>query len=288
LKLRLFTLVFRNRFLELLEYGCVKSLVWPKNKEALQGAVWDIYAYPDERERVLKIVDRVGIPVEFHDIPNIHNIAQKLQACLIDEASRCAGKYGLLTAQPDLVFGDGSIGTMIRIASEQSGCCVAVPHPRVNDSDFVKDMPDRILSNEELVSLAFKHMHRSWTDSNLALDRVNCFFSGSAWRELSEGIYGVSMRIPTIFLARPNDEDVTALRGYGLGAWDHKWPELLVKQQRQRLVGSSDAAFVVELTEKGTHTCAVREKLPNEQDIYRYDLNHHGVNRNTLAVWRCG
>lgn len=289
MKLRIFTLVFKNRFLELLEYGCARSLAWPKNRAVLEGSVWDIYAHHSERERVLKSVEKVGVPVEFHDIPDIHDVAEKLQACLIDESQRCAdGGYGLLTAQPDLVFGDGSIGAMAKFASEQSECCVAVPHPRVNDAEFVRDMPDRPISNQELVSMAFRHMHKSWRDADLSLDRVNCWASGVAWRSLGDGLYGVSSRLPTIFLARPTHDDVEILRKAEKGAWDHIWPETLVRQQRQRVIGSSDAAFVVELTEKDTHNCAVREKLPNQQDIYRYDLEHHRVNRNTVTVWRCG
>ena len=237
-----------------------------------------------------EIAEPVGLEIEFNTIPDIPDIAYKLQRCLILEAERCAAEgEALLTAQPDLVFGDGSIFAMLRLAEEAPGTCVAVPHPRVLDQEFVLDMGADPLDNAQLVRLAMKHLHSSWAHSNLGGSKVNCWQSGSAWRALGDGLIGVSMRIPTIFLARPLPADVEFLkRGPSTGAWDHAWPEKLVAEQRQRVIGSSDAAFVVELTRRGANGCEVRERPSENPDAYQGTLGHHKINRNVVAVWRCG
>ena len=89
----------------MLEYGCARSLAWPKNRASLEGAVWDIYSYPEERERIAKAVAPVGLELIFHNIPPIHDVATKLMAAMLDHARICvADGAALFTAQPDAMF----------------------------------------------------------------------------------------------------------------------------------------------------------------------------------------
>jgi hypothetical protein len=288
-KLRIFTLVFRNVFLEMLEHCCANSLAWPRNIAALKSvdATWHIYSREDERDRINGIVTRIGIPVEHHAIPDIHAIAEKLDTALLAELRAAVeGGSALLTAQPDIVFGDGTIETFIALAKENNEVCIAAPHPRVNAAEFIKEIGAAPIENSELVRLAFKHLHESWRTADLSLDKVSCWHGGVAWRRLGDKMYGVTARLPTAFLVRPREDDIAFFSTAKKGAWDHHWPTKLVNERRQRLIGSSDAAFVVELTEASSHPSVLRAKLPNKQDIYRHNNPHNEVNANTMAIWR--
>jgi hypothetical protein len=283
----LFTLVYRNRFLEKLEHGCARSLAWPRNRAAIDGAIWDIYSYPEERERITQITAGVGLKIQFHDIPDIHAIESKLMAVMLDHARLCVSEgAAMFTAQPDLIFGEGSIEAMVRVAAENRELCVALPHPRVNDAAFVQAMPSGVIENAQLVSLAMQHLHSSFASADMVLENVSTWHGGVSWRRLGEGLYGVTCNTPTIFLARLIPEDVAVLKKAGDGAWDHIWPTTLMKEQRQRLIGSSDAAFVVELTHPRSHVPDLRRKPPGAPYTYRHDRDHHKVNRNTVSVWR--
>jgi hypothetical protein len=271
----------------MLEYGCARSLAWPRNRAALEGAIWDIYSYPEERDRIVRIAASVGLEVQFHDIPAIHEIDSKLMAAMLDHARICVAEgAAMFTAQPDNMFGEGSIEAMVAIASENSTLCVAVPHPRVNDAGFIRHLPNGVISNAQLVTLAMQHQHESFAYANLALEEVSCWHGGMAWRRLGPDLYGVTCNLPTIFLARLTQEDIAFFKRAPAGAWDHYWPAILMDEQRQRVIGSSDAAFVVELTEHGTHPPVLRRKPPGAPYTYRHDREHHKVNRNTVAVWR--
>jgi hypothetical protein len=101
-------------------------------------------------------------------------------------------------------------------------------------------------------------------------------------------LYAVQHRIPTAYLARPVAADVAYFKQEtDLGVWDHRWPEILVEAQRQRVVGSSDGAFVIELTPPAVNNPPLK-RHDGAVDDYRGQLRHHAVNRNMLAIWREG
>jgi hypothetical protein len=264
-----------------LQYA-VRSLGWPRNRAALRGAVWDIYCHREELGQIEAIVMPLGLPVVFHDAPRNLSTAEILMAAMSDHARICIEDgAAMFTAMPDLIFGDGSIEAMVTLASENRRLCIAMPHPRVNE-EFVHLMPKSVIGNPELVSLAMNNLHPSFASSDLSLEAVNCWSGGVAWRRLGPDLYGVTCNAPTIFLAQLIDEDLPLIQK--AGSWDHTWPSHL--EGRQRLIGSSDAAFVVELTQRHTHKPHVRRKPPGAPYTYRHDLLHHRVNRNTVAIWR--
>ncbi len=273
----------------MLEHCCANSLAWPRNLAALKSvdATWHIYSRPDERERINGIIEKIDIPVEHHAIPDIQAIAEKLDGALLSELRNAVDTgSALLTAQPDIVFGEGTIETFIRLASENDERCIAAPHPRVNAHAFISEIGKEPIENPELVRMAFKHMHESWRTADLSLDHVSCWHGGVAWRKLGDKLYGVTARLPTAFLVRPVQSDLEFFANSKNGAWDHHWPTKLVNENRQRVIGSSDAAFVVELTDTATHPSILRKKIANQQDIYRHNNPHNDVNANTMAIWR--
>lgn len=281
MKLRIFTLVYGDKYLEWLKRSSA-SLNWPENRKALEGATWTVCT--GQEDRVRRTLGPVGIPLEIHKVEHQGNIGKYLVKCLAGEMRAAVEtESALLVAPPDLIFGEGTIRTMVKIASENPYTCVAVPHPRVVAETFPELKEPT--SNAKLVRLAMEHLHQGWKSSNIELPMNSSFDSGAGWREIGPNLYAVTARIPTCHLVRPKKEDVDFLKAQLGGAWDHLWPEMLVKEQRQRVIGGSDAAFIVELTSARDNRLGMLPRK-SEPDAYRKNLEHHKVNRNVVTIWR--
>jgi hypothetical protein len=279
-RVRLSTLLFGRNYLELFKRS-VQSLTWPKNRAALDGAVWSVHT--DLGEKVMEILGPLGFEVEINQVEAVSQKATgKLQLqTLISDLEKCVGGDALLTAQPDTIFGEGTIQTLVDLGSEGSNA-ISVSHPRVSDT-----FPELLepTSNAQLVKLAFEHLHPSWREANMRADENNVFMGGVGWRKVGD-LYAVTVRIPTPYFVRPKSEDIEVLKTCRDGGWDHVWPSFLAESQRHRLIGSSDAAFMVELTSperRGALTRAARLDIP---DAYKFNLEHHKINRNSLVIWR--
>ena len=279
MRVRLSTLVFGEKFLALFRKS-VRSLNWPKNKAALEGAVWSIHT--DLEEEARKIVEPLGIEVEINPVP-AGGVGVKLLKSLILDLEKCLGGDALLTAQPDTIFGDGTIKTLVELGGEGMNA-ISVSHPRVV-ADTFPELTEPT-SNAQLVKLAFDHLHQGWKLANMSGDENNCFKGGVAWREIDQDLYAVTVRIPTTYFVRPRSSDVEFLKTCKEGGWDHVWPAHLVEQQRHRLIGSSDAAFMVELTDLNRRGALTRSARIDEPDAYKFNLDHHRTNRNSLVIWR--
>jgi hypothetical protein len=84
----------------------------------------------------------------------------------------------------------------------------------------------------------------------------------------------------------PEQKDVDWYRkNPKLGYWDSKFPETLVPDQRQRVIASSDAVFICELTPESRPLPPV-VKADAEIDKYEHNLAHHAINRNIVSIWR--
>lgn len=268
--IRIFTIVY-GRHLEHLK-RLATCLSWPKNRKALEGASW--FVETNDPKRVQEILGPLGIPLEFSTLRG--NYFGSLAA----QAGVCASNgWCMFAANPDLVFGEGSIQTLRTIAEEQEGLCVAVPHPRVNET-----FPElnEATSNARLVKVAFEHLHPSWKVCSAHVKESGSYVGGVVWRRLGD-LYGVTARLPSVFFARTLPGDEEALRAGGDGAWDHTWPAKLVREQRHRIIGSSDAAFCVEISRQSDPRTSQRRAVI---DDYHKDLEHHRVNRNTVTIWR--
>ncbi len=196
----------------------------------------------------------------------------------------------VLMAPPDTIFSDGTISALL-IAGRQRGTCVAVPHPRVSPSIFggIKDSP---LSGAELVSLAIKHGHKAWTEAEDGCANQNSFIGGISWRRLAPKIIAVTHRLPTVYLAEFEPEDVVFFKSShdGLpptfGVYDHGWPSKLLGDQRQRVIGSSDAACVIEVTKEDLNVPPAHPVNPSEPDAYWRNKVHNIINRQYLFIMR--
>lgn len=290
MRIRLFSIVWGDKHIDWFERACVASLSLPKNTAALHDhvAVWDIATREGDRSALSKIAHRLDLPFQFYPAQTELDHGPALQDSLIQVMRRClSDNTTLLLAPPDTIFGDGSIGHIINAAISKN-VCIAVPHvravPRIlQENNFAR-------SNARLVSLAWKHLHRTWRECDAARTHTNTFGGGVSWRQIGDGLYAVTHYIPTVYLANFLETDLEwFLACKKPDAWDHAWPSKIVAEGRQRVVGSSDAAFMVELTGEFNNIPNVQLADPNEPDKYWGFISnaaHPVFNRNVLSIFR--
>lgn len=267
-----------------------------QNRAALKGAVrWDIWTTPADADRVLAIASRVGVPVHLNTSLTGGSWADKeplkanLLRALLTEMEQCAAAgAAFLWLAPDSIFGDGTVASVMALGVVP-GVCVAFAPMRVNAAGFIDAMGQGPVSNAQLVRLAFERSHQSFKDADAALPSTNSFESGVSWRRIGAGLYAVTHRKHSAYLMQPTKADVKwFMAKQKFGAYDHSFPARLVDEQRQRVIGSSDAAFTVELTPAESHRAKVAPNEVVEPDRYWQDLSNHRANRNVLAIWREG
>lgn len=273
---RLLTIVWGDKYLDWLARGCLRGLAGPRNMAALKRHViqWDIYGDQDKLGRCEELCKPFGLKVVLHAQPRCdhHEVMRR-------HATECyhAGASCLL-ALPDLIYGDGSLDVLLACGRPRE-VCVAMPHVRVDCRRW--PFPEPGFSNQQLVDMAFANLHRSWAEAELGKAQSNSYKGGVSWQQLQHSMWAVQHRILTVFLANFTAGDLAADN-----RWDHGWPARLVAEQRQRVIGSSDAAFAVELTEPDTNVPAVTDTDPGEPDKFELSLGHHVANRMMLAIFR--
>ncbi len=289
MKLRAFTVVWGG-YVDFFERGCLASCLWPLNLQTLRhdADVWDIFTAAADVPRIEAVTAALRIPVQCHIVPTDRDPALVFKACLIEEMRRCVHhNQALLMAVPDSIFGDGTLETLLMLGQPKD-VCIAVPHVRVEAEAFLETFDGAIpLDNPALVAASFAALHKTWVEADADRRSTNSFCSGVSWRALGRGLYSVSHRLPTAFLVKPLPSDIEffVAQKYG-GAYDHVWPSKLVKEQRHRVVGSSDAAFVAELTLAAENHPPERLVVPGEPDYFNWEHEHNVVNRNTVSIFR--
>jgi hypothetical protein len=291
---RIFSIVFNEPYLTWFEQGCVRSLLWPRNAEALKAAArWDIWTTPADAERVRAIASRAGLPLNLN--ANITGgswsdkepMKANLLRALLTEMEQCAAEdAAFLWLAPDSIFGDGTIGSIMALGAVP-GVSVSLAPMRVNAEGFVDAMGSEPLSNAALVRLSFERAHQAFKDAEATLAYSNSYKSGVSWRRIGAGLYAVTHRKHSSYLTQPTKSDVRWFRDRPkFGNYDHAFPSKLIEEQRQRVIGSSDAAFVAELTTEGSHMAPVQPADPAEPDRYWQDLPNYRANRSVVAIWR--
>lgn len=288
MKMRLFSLVWGEPYCTWFENALIRSLMWPTNHEAIlaHATEFNIYTRDEDRERLRPIAERLGVHVQFHPFTRNNSSGETLQPCLLDHLRNCQlENVAAFIAPPDTIFGEGTVATICEVG-RLPGICVAVPHVRANAQTLV--LPARPVSNSELVDIAWENLHKTWIDANADLAETNSFHGGVSWRQLRKGLYAVTHRLPTCYLANVTQSDVQWFSAqWETGTWDHTWPVKLVKEQRQRVIGSSDAAFMIELTQPHENNPPTEpHRNPDEPDMFWRDLEHSYVNRNQVSIFR--
>lgn len=309
--LRVFTCVWGSKHVDWFLNGTIKSLSWPKNKEALDGSTWTIVTFEESKTRIEELVSAAfpNVLVKVKTVPEqvqlsmgvvsskqldasvliLMHLQAEIKEC-VDSGSR------MLLAPPDTIFGEGTIPNLLKLGA-QDGTCVAVAHPRVLPDilDFIGDEP---VSNSQLVSLAFgSYLHQSWAAAESGAPMQNSLVGGVSWERLTKvnehkDLFAVHHRLPTVYLSNWLPEDYAFfLNQPSLGSYDHVWPgERLIRQERQRTVGSSDACFIVEMTEFDKNIPPWNEQMQavidQTPDAFYRDNLHNCINRLFVTVFR--
>lgn len=296
-KLRIFTVVWGDNHLDWFERSTIRSLKWPGNSAAIKDATWTVFTKARDLERANALIMKTGVTnIEWAQIDdtiegNTPRMGALLLQCLLNmmDVSINDGSK-VLMVPPDTIFGEGTIQAMLN-AGKQKGTCVAVPHPRVSPSIFggIKDIP---LNNAELVTLALKHGHKAWSHAEDGHDQQNSFVGGISWRRIAPKIIAVTHRLPTVYLADFIPSDISFFKQPHdnlpptFGAYDHVWPSRLIEQQRQRMIGSSDAACILEVTKDDLNVPPVHPVSAHEPDAFWRNMVHNNINRQYLYIMR--
>ncbi len=293
-QIRLFTAVWGENYLDWFEKFCLKSLAWPKNAAALEGATWVFLTKKSHQERLqgalkrspIKLADTEFLLLEDDFDKNPHAAGAYMLQGYLMEMGRCI-TFGAqsLTAPPDTIFGDGSIHNMREMARGRDTVVFAAHTRVVPDIESETNEP---LSNSKLVTAAWKHLHKTWSDAQDGLEKSNSYIGGVNWQYLDSGLYAVCHRLPTPYLINFTPEDLTYFKAQlHYGVIDHFWPhECLIDFERMRVIGSSDGAFMVEITPADKNIPPIEHYRADEPDLFFRNLRHNKVNRMYRVILR--
>ena len=239
---------------------------------------WIIHTKKGEKEVLEKIIEgyirsNLSFSVEEYD-----GTEEQMFGALI----RKVINRKMILASPDMYFGNGAIDNLVK-CSEGNNFCIAVPHIRVNDKEFIDRIGDEAVSNPELVAVGMGCLHRSWSQAFIDAPTNNCTDSGSFVRSVAENLWVSTFRIPTLFLVNIEESDLKALESYYY--YDHRWPEKLIAEKRFKYIGSSDVFFAVELTSPNNNVPQLKGNS-HWNDTYKSTLGHCETNRNFLVTMR--
>lgn len=297
--LRLFTGIWGEDAIGQFERGTLKTLLWPKNKQVLEGSVWDVWTFEEHVEELERLLfNALDIKFEPHIIQKISTPDGKLAAPpfllrnpMLEQMALCLNSNSkLMMLPPDTLFGDGTLSNLMKLGKDP-GTCVVVPHIRTLPH-VLHGISSEPLTNPKLCELAFKSLHESWTPAEKGIQPNNSFWSGVSWERLDEKLISVTHRIPTVYLASFTGQDHAFWQAQGsFGAWDHHWPGAnLVRQERQRMPGSSDVCMIAEIT--GPSSNIVMSTPPeisnagHPADHYWTDTLHSSHNRQSQFIFR--
>ena len=298
--LRIYTAVWGKKYIDLFEKTIVRSFSWPLNNKALlnENVTWSFHTNKKDAARLIQICKRIGVEnYEVSELPlELEGGHPDIGAILLgqfkQEIKRClATNSRLLIAPPDSLFGDGTLEGLF-INGAQEGVCVAIPHPRVLQSIF--EYPSRLapslnesVTNAELVTESFNNLHRTWSEAELGQPKINSHVGGVMWKRVKKGLYSVQHRLPTNYLLHFVPSDLQFFeQQICFGAIDHLWPSKLIQEQRERVIGSSDVAFICELTDAHQNVPPAYPYMKNEPDRFWRNAPHNIFFRQVNLTFR--
>jgi hypothetical protein len=287
-----------------LEKAALPSLAQPRNRESLNDSTFVVVTKPIHQARIDAALKNSGI--KYRDVEylmlgddfekNPHSAGAYMKNAFVMELGKALMLNSrILIVPPDTIWGEGSVPNLMEIARQRDSVVFAA-HVRVLP-ELVDDCQmswagnrfgPNAVSNAKLVKMAFKHLHKTWEESQDGLQKINSYIGGVLWRYLDEDLYAVNHRLPTPYLINPTPEDVTYFsHQLHFGVLDHSWPAAcLVETERMRVVGSSDCAFMVELTDKEANIPPIEHYRADEPDLFWRNLSHNKVNRMYSIIFR--
>lgn len=272
MRIRLFTLCWGEKYRRWLRNGCARSLSWPLNQHTLKGlqATWDIYTNSEDAEDIRDIAQRLAIESRIYvrrdEAEQVHGTVIQ-QRSLVDQMIRCLEQNAMcLIASPDFIFGDGTLGTLVSLG-KWPRMCVAPPSVRINAAALDDPAFGEPMTTDELCAFSWKHLHATWADANCEAPMNNCIRGGVGWRRLpNSNMVAATHHMPPAILLNFDPSDVVFFKDAEQpgGVIDHHFPRKLIAEKRLRVIGSSDVAFVADVTDPNEN---VPELLPRNNDM---------------------
>lgn len=303
---RLFTCFWGKKHQDLFADALLPSLCWPQNKAALQdaGAVWEIWTKKDEFKDVALLAKELGVDVILNEadqyLADLESKYLSDSGVMMNEMfkasiQRCLDTNSqMLMAPPDTIFGGDSIPNILQ-AGEVGNRVVFVFHMRVLPS-ILKDLaaqgnrfgPASSIGNAKLLKLSLRNAHRSFTEAEVKGDRINGYIGGIFWKRRPNGIIAAQHCLMTPYLINWTEEDLAFFaRENPPGTWppvygeiDHLWPGVLVyPKDRAVVLGSSDDAFMCEITEAEANVPPLQHYSASDPDLFWRGAIHNKINR---------
>lgn len=252
--MQLFTVAYGEKHVELFRRACLKSLAFPDNRRAIysQNPTWNIATEDKYQGYLSKMVDAYfsEMKINFISTKDLRDYIDPIQSAIIKVIKTCLdGREKLLMAPPDTIFGNGTIPALMQMGKTKDSA-VVVPHPRVLPNFLLEDL-DPYISNSELVTKSWKHLHQSWSDAERGHPRQNSFVGGVTWWREEDQIK-VIHRLPTPYYMEFTEEDLNYFKNQiSFGGFDHTWPsDILIPRNRYTYITDSNQCFIVEVTER--------------------------------------
>lgn len=285
MKVRLFTPLWGDDHIERFRRGTMASLLWHRNRVALANHVvgWDVYSKIENYEVVGHLCQHL-MPASLFPIGNSDN-SKTLRAAVIKTISQCLLEgSALVTIMPDVIYGDGTFETLFALGA-RPGVCLLVPHMRALPTIY--DSIRHPTSNAKLVSLAVEHAHSTWTNAELSLPKNNIHMGGVSWEKTGDKLWVVQHRLANPWLSNIIASDLDWWNQQeAFGTFDHNWPGKMVVEGRARWIGSSDAAFMVEVTRENEGQAPIGERNDLAPDTFYRSGPHHDLSRFFFSVFR--
>lgn len=298
-RLMLFTPCWGEKHLNLLRTTLGRSLRWNKNYEVVKNAHW-VFVCDDEVEQLKEIAPKILPEASFEIIsrPGLRTLSsygEALMSVFTHLVDRCiVDKSPMLVSTPDFLWADGALSNLAAVAS-LPGLCAAVPHIRV-----LPTILDELDANEKfrpypppngarLMYSAWRHPHPAWTMSNLNGDTSGIYKGGVGWQRVSPTIALVTHVMPSPFWCNFTSSDMVFFRLFPNNAWgafDHNWPAHLLQNDRLRLIGSSDAVCMAEVTDKDANVPPAIALDPANPAAFHLDGFNIRMQRQFVSVFR--
>ena len=291
--MKIFTPCWGEKHKNLLKKALGKSLSWPKNKKAVEGATWYVTTDSESSFQELEPIYHGingGKVVKFirPEVTKpgnrvlLETILLTMEACLKDNEP-------LLMATPDFIYGDGTIDAFKKMAGTKD--TVSIAHMRVHPS--ILDEIEGPIKNCWLMQHGFENAHVSWKTSEVTADPGSTFIGGISWTALALNHALVRHFLPTPLFVNFIPTDTVYFKArhahpleQTFAVWDHIWPTKLIQEKRLRFIGSSDAALMLEVTEPHANVPPLNPPGKTQRDGFVHQQVHNNIQGQFVSSFR--
>jgi hypothetical protein len=185
------------------------------------------------------------------DLPPYRRTLSKFLTDMLKKAVK--DKAMILLSPPDTIFSDFSILNMVKMANGK-GVSIALPHGRVSHSCVSKELKNKLnngkIDSRAMVDIFLTCQHSAFKCSSEE-DDINCIPWGAiSSNKFDQHHVSVIHNLPSIYLITPTKSDILFFnRRVSYYIMDHLWQHLLMRESRLKVIGSSDIAFAMEITD---------------------------------------